>query len=209
MSAPQFYLAVLSLHCCFATLAFTAPLQGNSMELKQAVERGTSLIKKILNDIPGVHDSCVTIEDLTLDTAKEAKNLEYMVTLLNIPRAPTLKALSEDFTLEMSLNRISDGVSLHQRLLTAVKKRVSPSDKLTNLLADVRDLLAQVQQMQKLAKVPAASQPQTATDISSRLTGDYEVQVATHLTLKQLQSFGQDIFRTLRHIVLSKPSSSS
>lgn len=51
----------------------------------------------------------------------------------------------------------------------------------------------------QVAESPLAVQP-TATSLASRLTGDYEVQVATHLTLVQLQSFGQDIVRSLRNI---------
>lgn len=53
--------------------------------------------------------------------------------------------------------------------------------------------------MLKLAQPEAAVQPTTAP-LSLRLPGDYEVQVATHLTLLQLQSFGQDMVRVLRSL---------
>lgn len=40
----------------------------------------------------------------------------------------------------------------------------------------------------------------TATTVALRLSGDYEVQVATHLTLVQLQTFGRDVARSLRNM---------
>lgn len=40
----------------------------------------------------------------------------------------------------------------------------------------------------------------TSTPVTLRLTGEYEVQVAVHLTLVQLQSFGQDVARCLRSL---------
>lgn len=38
------------------------------------------------------------------------------------------------------------------------------------------------------------------TPMALHLTGEYEVQVAAHLTLVQLQSFGQDMVRCLRSL---------
>lgn len=37
-------------------------------------------------------------------------------------------------------------------------------------------------------------------DLASRLHGNYEVQVATHLTLTQLRSFCHDLIRSLRAV---------
>lgn len=50
-------------------------------------------------------------------------------------------------------------------------------------------------QMQKLTHDPA---PPTSTPVELHLPGDYEVQVAVHLTLVQLQTFSQDLARCLR-----------
>lgn len=44
-----------------------------------------------------------------------------------------------------------------------------------------------------------AAQP-TLTPVTLKLTGEYEVQVAIHLTLVQLLSFGQDVARSLRSL---------
>lgn len=43
----------------------------------------------------------------------------------------------------------------------------------------------------------------TPTPVALRLTGEYEVQVAAHLTLVQLQHFGQDMMRCLRNLDLN------
>ncbi|KAL1246505.1 hypothetical protein QQF64_034639 [Cirrhinus molitorella] len=51
----KFYL-ILAVHCCL-TLVDSAPLQKH--ELTRAVETGMSLAKKILSDIPAVHEACV------------------------------------------------------------------------------------------------------------------------------------------------------
>jgi len=49
--------AVLVVLCCL-TLVCSAPLRGH--ELTRAVENAMSLAKKILGDIRGAHDACVT-----------------------------------------------------------------------------------------------------------------------------------------------------
>lgn len=55
--------------------------------------------------------------------------------------------------------------------------------------------------VQLLKKVQAESVVQpTPTPVALRLPGEYEVQVAAHLTLVQLQSFGQDVVRSLRSL---------
>lgn len=43
----------------------------------------------------------------------------------------------------------------------------------------------------------------TPTPMALRLTGEYEVQVTAHLTLLQLQYFGQDMVRCLRSLDLN------
>lgn len=59
-------------------------------------------------------------------------------------------------------------------------------------------------QMQQLAQIPSTvSQKAAFTALSPRLSGDYQVQVAVHLALRQLRSFTQDVFRSLRHIAAS------
>lgn len=43
--------------------------------------------------------SVYPLQGLTLDPSADSMNLEYMVTMLEIPSAPKLKALAADFTL--------------------------------------------------------------------------------------------------------------
>ena len=42
-------------------------------------------------------------------------------------------------------------------------------------------------------------------ELASRLHGNYEVQVATHLTLMQLRSFCHDLMRSLRAVATYRP----
>lgn len=54
--------------------------------------------------------------------------------------------------------------------------------------------------LQMLKMVLGEAVQPTSTPVTLRLTGEYEVQVAAHLTLVQLQSFGQDVMRSLRSL---------
>lgn len=49
-------------------------------------------------------------------------------------------------------------------------------------------------------KTTEATFPPTPTSVELHLPGDYEVQVAAHLTLVQLQAFSQDVARCLRSL---------
>lgn len=51
--------------------------------------------------------------------------------------------------------------------------------------------------MLKMIQGETVAQP-TPTPVTLKLPGDYEVQVAAHLTLVQLRDFGQDMVRCLR-----------
>lgn len=61
------------------------------------------------------------------------------------------------------------------------------------------DVVSFALQMLKLVQGEAVVQP-TPTPVTLSLPADYEVQVAAHLTLVQLQSFGQDVVRCLRSL---------
>uniref|UniRef100_A0A3B4DBC7 Uncharacterized protein n=1 Tax=Pygocentrus nattereri TaxID=42514 RepID=A0A3B4DBC7_PYGNA len=138
------------------------------------------------------------LQGLSLEPSAEVKNLEYIMAALAIPAAPRLAPISETHTPVSLKSDFGGQLWLHQHLLQEVKKKLKCSEKLTPLLADLRDLSAQVHK-QEAQLTPSEPQAQSSS-LSSRLTGDYEVQVATHLVLQQLRSFGQDVFRSLRHI---------
>ncbi|KAF3853420.1 hypothetical protein F7725_014108 [Dissostichus mawsoni] len=163
-------LIVFALHCSMATLARSAPLQpemGTLVEGEQFQEivlRSRSLIEKILLSIPGTHKECIHIETLKLNSSENAKFVT-MASTIGIPPAPVLKVVSENFSLETGLRRMSEGLQLHRALLSSVSPRLEQKDRVIGLQADIRDLV---------------------------------VQVAAHLTLVQLQAFGQDTVRCLR-----------
>uniref|UniRef100_A0AAZ3NSN5 Uncharacterized protein n=1 Tax=Oncorhynchus tshawytscha TaxID=74940 RepID=A0AAZ3NSN5_ONCTS len=202
---------IFAILCNMASYGQSAPILEYSGEAGQlvddpefnlSVENSKSLIKKVLDAIPETHTSCIHSETLILNSSSENRKLQYLAINLGIPSAPTLKALTDNFTLETCLRRMSEGLQVHQDLLRAVVQHLANTERITALLTDIRDLRVQINRMLKAVQVvesPVAVQP-TATSLASRLTGDYEVQVATHLTLLQLQSFGQDIVRSLRNI---------
>ncbi|XP_059898584.1 uncharacterized protein LOC132450450 isoform X2 [Gadus macrocephalus] len=102
---------------------------------------------------------------------------------------------------ENSLSRMSVGIKLHQDLLGALAARLEGLD---DLRADLRDLLTQINKMQELGRW-SSDEPYQSPDIAAHLHGDYELQVATHLTLTQLRAFCQDIVRSMRNISVYRP----
>ncbi|XP_028264179.1 uncharacterized protein LOC114437585 isoform X2 [Parambassis ranga] len=186
-----------------ATVARSAPLPGRSAlvedpSFQELIQRSRSLTEKILLSIPTTHRSCIHTESLQLNSSENAK-LVTMATFIGIPSAPVLKVASENVTLEDSLSRMYEGLQLHQALLSSVSSKLESNDKVTGLMADIRDLAIQINKMLKMAQAEAAVQP-TPTPVALHLPGDYEVQVAAHLTLVQLQSFSQDMVRCLRSL---------
>ncbi|XP_040919396.1 granulocyte colony-stimulating factor-like [Toxotes jaculatrix] len=201
--------AVALLRCfcfCFAVLAQSAPVGPASDPppvFREAAERAKTLVEKILRDLPSVHASTVITEGLTLDASAQTTNLQMMVTSLGIPAAPVLKPLSERFTLDMCVSRMSAGGQLYQGLLGVLSERLSG---LKDLQADLRDLLTLINKMKEAAQLGGDSlDPNQSLDLASRLHGNYEVQVAVHLTLTQLRSFCHDMIRSLRAVATYRP----
>ncbi|XP_008288010.1 colony stimulating factor 3 (granulocyte) a isoform X2 [Stegastes partitus] len=184
-----------------ATFVCSAPLpeKGALVEdpqFQEIVETSRSLTEKILLSIPDMHKSCIHTETLKLNSSENAK-LVIMASTIGIPSAPVIKVVSENSSLEDSLTQMYEGLQLHRALLSSISPRVGNKDKVTGLMADVRDLAIQINKMLKMAQSEVVAQP-NPTPVALRLPGDYEVQVATHLTLVQLQALGQDIIRCLR-----------
>ncbi|XP_060883583.1 colony stimulating factor 3 (granulocyte) a isoform X2 [Labrus mixtus] len=176
-----------------ASLARSAPLPEESTLVAnlEVVQRSRSLIQKILLFIPEVYESCIHIETLKLNSSENAK-LGRMATKIGILSAPVLKSLSENFTLETGLKHMLQGLQLHRAMLSSVSPHLENKDKVMQLLDDIRDLAIQINKMLKAVVLPSP------TPVALRLSGKYDVQVAAHLTLEQLQSFGQDMVRLLR-----------
>ncbi|XP_026206534.1 colony stimulating factor 3 (granulocyte) a isoform X2 [Anabas testudineus] len=185
-----------------ATVARGAPLPDKRAlvegpQFQEIVQRSRSLTQKILLSIPDTHKSCIHTQTLQLNSPENSK-LATMAANIGIPSAPVLKAVSETFTLETGLTRMSEGLQLHRALLISVSPRLKNKDKVTELMADVKDLSIQINKMLRMVQ-ESVVQP-SPTPMALHLTGEYEVQVAAHLTLVQLQSFGQDMVRCLRSL---------
>ncbi|XP_071320234.1 granulocyte colony-stimulating factor-like [Trachinotus anak] len=189
------------LHCfLFAVLVQSAPVSlvlDPPPAFREAAERAKTLVEKILRDLPAVHAATVTTEGLTFDPSTQTTNLQMMVRSLGIPASPVIKPLSERFTLDMCVSRMSAGSRLYQGLLGVLSEKLG---RLTDLQADLRDLLTHISKMKETAQLGGDSSDQNPNlDLSSHLSS-YEVQVAVHVTLTQLRSFCHDLIRSLRVI---------
>ncbi|KAJ8345618.1 hypothetical protein SKAU_G00298110 [Synaphobranchus kaupii] len=194
------YREVLFLHCALALLARAAPRPACS-EFHSTVNAGMTMVKRVLLSIPDVHKSCITSKELTLGSP--TKDLQYLQSELMIPTSPSFKSLSTEFTMELSLDHMYQGLQLYQDLLSTVRHRLPNPDKLTELLAVINDLLAQVLKIRELAQLETVTQYQ-GSGLSARLNSDFQAEIATHITLEQLTSFSQHVVRSLRKISHSK-----
>uniref|UniRef100_A0A673MW85 Uncharacterized protein n=1 Tax=Sinocyclocheilus rhinocerous TaxID=307959 RepID=A0A673MW85_9TELE len=96
--------------------------------------------------------------------------------------------LTASAIIDVRLSRIVAGLELHRGLLQDLRQLSSSTEELNSLTS-----LTQLNSPTTKAAFPA---------LSPRLSGD-QVQVAIHLSLQQLRSFTQDVFRSLRHIAAS------
>ncbi|XP_061613351.1 colony stimulating factor 3 (granulocyte) a isoform X1 [Phyllopteryx taeniolatus] len=159
------------------------------------VRRSRSLTEKILLAIPDAHRSSIYAETLKLNSPENAK-LDTMASNINFPAAPVFKIASEKVSLESSLKHVHEGLQLHQALLSLVSSRLE-AQRVTDLMNTVRDLAIQISKMLRALQTDYVAQT-TPSPVTLYLHGDFEVQVAAHLTLVQLQSLGQDTHRFLR-----------
>ncbi|XP_056336446.1 colony stimulating factor 3 (granulocyte) b [Danio aesculapii] len=190
------------LHLCVCQL-LCVPLQpelththGTQPELTHTHAEHTlkalSLAKKILSDIPAVQELCAPNTGLSSST--DDKHLEFLSSEFQIPMVPLLK--SEALTQEERVQRMLIGLELHHRVLRKLLEPCSPM----NLLNDLTELRALL-----LLQVPPAGPevfPHTHT-LSAPLS-QFQLQVCVRVTLRQLRSFMQDVFRSLRHISVSR-----
>ncbi|XP_076023634.1 uncharacterized protein LOC143013831 [Genypterus blacodes] len=192
------------LHCCIFKLCVqSAPVVPVDSSLQQTVERAKTLVEKILREVPAVHRAAITMEGLTLDPSSHPTNLQMMVRSLGIPPAPILKPLSQHFTMEECVSRMSAGVRLHQELLGVLSSKVSA---VTDVRADLRDLNTHISKIKELTQLGGVAEQYQSPDLASRLHGNYDIQVAAHVTLQQLRSFCHDLIRSLRHIATYRPA---
>ncbi|XP_066556318.1 colony stimulating factor 3 (granulocyte) a [Amia ocellicauda] len=156
----------------------------------KVLKSSQKLVKKILNDIPQVHES------LALPNY-QSNDLLLMVATLEIPMVPILTSLSADFTLEMSLIRILEGLQIFKDLLSIIRHHTTPPEKLDILLADINDLLSQIYKMFELVQLDSSVR-YTGSGLASRLVGDFQKRVAAHIILTNMQDFAESMHRSLR-----------
>ncbi|XP_026210745.1 granulocyte colony-stimulating factor-like [Anabas testudineus] len=187
---------VVALLRCFllTTLVQSAPTP--PLTFKEAIEQTKMVVEKILTGLPAVHAATINIQGWTLDSPT---NLQTMEDSLRIPNPPVIKPLSEGFTLETCVGHMLAGIQLYQGLVGVLSDKLSG---LSDLKADLRDLLLRINKMEEVGQLSgtSGSDQNSASDLASRLPGNYEVQVAVHLTLSRLQSFCHDMMRSLRNI---------
>ncbi|TWW81451.1 colony stimulating factor 3 (granulocyte) a [Takifugu flavidus] len=183
-----------------AMLGCGAPVPGSSAlvedpQTQELVQTSRLLLQKVLMAIPETHRSSVQSESLKLNSSENTK-LVIMASTIGIPPAPVLKALSENFTMGTCLRRISEGLQLHRTLLAVIADHLKNKDRMLALQADIRDLNIQINKMLKMVGEETVVPPA----VTLNLPADYEVQVAAHLTLQQLQTFGRDVDRHLKSL---------
>ncbi|XP_031594568.1 uncharacterized protein LOC116319402 [Oreochromis aureus] len=195
------FTVVALLHCfLLAALVQSAPVSlpsNPSQTFKEAVERVMRLVEKIRKDVRSVHGSIINIDGLTLDPSSQTGQLEMMRITLGIPDTPVLKELSEQFTADMCVSRMLAGGRLYQGLLVDLSGRLGGLEALS---AELRDLVTHINQMKDTAQLSSDSSDQSSLDLTLNLHGNYDVQVAAHLTLCQLLEFCHDLIRSLRNM---------
>uniref|UniRef100_A0A668RVV8 Uncharacterized protein n=1 Tax=Oreochromis aureus TaxID=47969 RepID=A0A668RVV8_OREAU len=194
------FTVVALLHCfLLAALVQSAPVSlpsNPSQTFKEAVERVMRLVEKIRKDVRSVHDAYCPPQGLTLDPSSQTGQLEMMRITLGIPDTPVLKELSEQFT-DMCVSRMLAGGRLYQGLLVDLSGRLGGLEALS---AELRDLVTHINQMKDTAQLSSDSSDQSSLDLTLNLHGNYDVQVAAHLTLCQLLEFCHDLIRSLRNM---------
>ncbi|KAM4717160.1 uncharacterized protein FYW61_017346 [Anableps anableps] len=194
---------IILLHCfLFTSFVQSAPVGLPSNlppAFRETAVEAKTLGEKILRDISAAH--AATVKDFSLESS--TSNLQIMAASMGIPSSPVLKALSEHFTLDVCVSRMLAGVQMYQNLLEVLSSKASG---LEDLRADLRDLLNHINKLKEAAQLAADGSAQNpGPDLASHLQDSYSVQVALHLTLTQLRSFGHDLNRTFRVLSTCRP----
>uniref|UniRef100_A0A3Q4HMY5 Uncharacterized LOC102780934 n=1 Tax=Neolamprologus brichardi TaxID=32507 RepID=A0A3Q4HMY5_NEOBR len=169
---------VALLHCCLlAALVQSAPVSSPSNP-KEAVERVMRLVEKIRKDVRSVHGSIINID---------------VRTRASISRRSRTTVCCHD----MCVSRMLAGGRLYQGLLVDLSRRLGGLEALS---AELRDLVTHINQMKDAAQLSSDSSDQSSLDLALNLHGNYDVQVAAHLTLCQLLEFCHDLIRSLRNM---------
>lgn len=185
-----------------ATMTHGAPLHGVTALVDQEpfqdlVQESHSLIQKILQSIPAVYNSTVHVK------LQSPENMVIMASSIGIPSAPVPQVVSEDFSLESALTNMTEGLKLHRELLNAVLPQLDNNSNMVELSNDIGDLDLIIHKMLTLMEKATPSTP-SSIPVALRLNDEFDVQAAAHLTLAQLEAFGQNVVLSLKSMERAK-----
>ncbi|KAF7218082.1 uncharacterized protein [Nothobranchius furzeri] len=189
----------------FASLIQSSPVPASGLphSFVETVSQANTIVEKILNNLHAVHSATVSIQGLSLDSSPQTSHFQMMEMSMGIPASPVLKILSELFTLDMCVSRMSAGIQMYENILELLSQSLSG---LEDVRTDLRDLLTHINKLKEVADVPDDGLDQNPSlDLASQLQDSYRVQVAVHLTLTQLRSFCYDLIRTFRVLSTYRP----
>ncbi|KAF5891041.1 granulocyte colony-stimulating factor isoform X2, partial [Clarias magur] len=110
-------------------------------EFQDAAESASSLMAKILAEIPAVHKSLIHTTTLSLNE-RDLGALQYLKETLDLPEPSPLQPPTDKFNLESSLSHMVEGVKLHKTLLKVIAELPHfRFKKPGELLYDLRDAL--------------------------------------------------------------------
>ncbi|XP_055008482.1 uncharacterized protein LOC110173647 isoform X2 [Boleophthalmus pectinirostris] len=179
-----------------AALAHSAPVGPWTSDQTQILVRSQMLVQKILQSLVQIHAQTVTSSGLTFDPSGPAPELQLMMSQLQITPPPVPNLLSPTFSQEDCVRWMWAGLEQQQRIVGDLSSKLSA---LSDLHADLSDLQAQTAEMMSLMGV-VISTVQSGSSILTRLHGDYDTEVAVHLTLTTLRAFCHDLSRALRKL---------
>ncbi|KAI7797022.1 colony stimulating factor 3 (granulocyte) a [Triplophysa rosa] len=167
-----------------------------------------SFISTVLKGIPAAHASWINSPSLKLGSSVNPE-LQHLKENL-IPSAPVLESISDNFTLEICLDRIFKGLKLHVNLLTEISEgtKLKQTEQVAELQADIEELLSLINKMQTEAGFERSVEA-SQHDLAKNLKSTYITQVAAHLTLQQLQVFSCDVLRSILSFRDMTPSPST
>ncbi|KAM8889890.1 uncharacterized protein ACB058_012061 [Synchiropus picturatus] len=199
--------AAVAFHCSMASIVGSAPLQRlhagdqalvEDPQFQAQVRNSRSLTEKLRDSVNEAYKSCVDTETFQLNL-DDVDHLAIVARNINMPTPPVLRVSAENVSVESGLTQVTEGLLLYQAMLNATYPKLQNNEQVVALIADIKDLIVQLNKMLKMANAAKSVQP-TPAPVELRLDSEYRVQVAIHLTLVHLQSFSHDMSRWLRQL---------
>ncbi|TRY65680.1 hypothetical protein DNTS_005532 [Danionella cerebrum] len=126
--------------------------------------------------------------------------LEFLSSEVKIPAAPVFP--SDELNTEEVLVLVGSGLDLHLRLLQESSHMMKNPDMLKMMMHDIQELFEQIVQMQSAPQISHTALDPRMFSMESRKS--FEKQLFVQRSLQQLQSFTQDVIRSLRKLTLKQ-----